>query len=67
MKNSEGGTVMLTRVINLLLVPIFIFLAAEKGVNTMTMSNSPAEINTEIPPIDSKVPAKIETATFALG
>ncbi len=58
---------MFARVAVLLLIPVFIFLAIEKGGNTMTMSKSHAETDTGIPPVDYKIPAKIETATFALG
>jgi hypothetical protein len=59
---------MVTRaVVLLLLVPAFIFLAVEKGGNTMVMLKSQADINTGIPPVDANVPARTETATFALG
>jgi hypothetical protein len=58
---------MLIRVIVMLLVPAFIFLAVEKGGNTMVMLKSQAEIDRGIPTVDANVPARTETATFALG
>ncbi len=51
----------------LLFIPLFILIALQKGGNTMATSKSQATINTEIPLIDLSVPAKTETATFALG
>ncbi len=58
---------MLKRIIVLLLIPIFIFLALEKGGNTMARANSQGDLNKAIPSIDLSVPTKTETATFALG
>jgi len=58
---------MFARVVILLLVPAFIFLAGERGGITMMMSRSQAEIDTGIPDIDAQAPARTETATFALG
>ena len=58
---------MLMRIVVLLVIPLFIFFALEKGGNTMARANSQAEINSEISPIDLSAPDKTETATFALG
>ncbi len=58
---------MKARIVVLLLIPLFIILALEKGGNTMATAKSQANLNTEIPLIDLHVPAKTETATFALG
>jgi len=37
------------------------------GTKMMSSYNAHAGQNKELPPIDSAIPAKIETATFALG
>jgi hypothetical protein len=58
---------MMTRIVLLLLLPLFILIALQKGGNTMATSKSQATTNTEIPLIDLSVPVKTETATFALG
>ena len=58
---------MLTRILVLLLIPLFVILALEQGGNTMAMTKSQANMNTEIPLIDLNAPVKTETATFALG
>ena len=43
---------------------VVVFLAAMIGGMSMAQSTTRT---TEIPPIDQKVPEKIQTATFALG
>ena len=58
---------MLTRILVLLLIPLFVILALGKGGNTMATAKSQANINTEVPLIDLSAPVKTETATFALG
>ena len=58
---------MLTRILVLLLIPLCVIIALEKGGNTMAMTKSQANMNTEIPLIDLNAPVKTETATFALG
>lgn len=58
---------MLIRIVTLALVSMFIFFASEKGGNIMAMAKPEEALNTSIPPVDINIPAKIETATFALG
>ena len=58
---------MLSKIFVLLLVPLLVILALEKGGNTMATAKSQANMNTEIPLIDLSAPVKTETATFALG
>ena len=58
---------MLSKIFVLLLIPLFVILALEKGGNTMATTKSQANMNTEIPLIDLSAPVKTETATFALG
>jgi hypothetical protein len=58
---------MLTRMTLLLFISLLILIVLEKGGNTMATAKSQATINTEVPLIDLSVPAKTETATFALG
>ena len=58
------------RVLTFISLPLLmagVILMAGKGGNTMAQTEHLEVINVVIPPIDSEVPAVIETATFALG
>lgn len=58
---------MLIRIVVLGLVSMSLFFAFNKGGNTMAMGKPQQILDTAIPPVDLDIPAKIETATFALG
>ena len=51
----------------LVLFGIGIGSAEEPATGTKAKSMTQATTKTRIPPIDAKLPAKIQTATFALG
>jgi hypothetical protein len=57
-------------IIALILLPLLlggVILMQGRIGNTMTKTDHRGTIHAGIPPIDSDVPAVIETATFALG
>lgn len=62
-----GPAVIVGAVLIAVMIIVAIVLSSMKGRGTMGPEETPSEMTTGIPPIDARVPAETETATFAMG